>query len=216
MWRGLACRWATGPGMSLAVKQSVRSAPLGNRQSWQTVKKLPNGWSKSSGKPSDFQKDKNKKNLAAWVHDHCCGLIRRPVYANVGDSRCPIFYAIKVLTQITRTIHWSMNWWSRDKSRQMALSSSQKRFDPLDRYAKQKSKSMWRSTLARRDYLLLCSDGPMVSDEEITATIKETPVLEEAVQSLIDQANERGGVDNITVLLIKVGGERPWSKLGRR
>ncbi|OTE88379.1 protein phosphatase, partial [Escherichia coli] len=59
--------------------------------------------------------------------------------------------------------------------------------------------------------LLLCSDGltNMVSDEEITATIQETPVLEEAVQSLIDQANERGGVDNITVLLIKVGGERP-------
>ena len=49
----------------------------------------------------------------------------------------------------------------------------------------------------------------MVSDEEITATIQENPVLEEAVQSLIDQANERGGVDNITVLLIKVGGERP-------
>ena len=60
-----------------------------------------------------------------------------------------------------------------------------------------------------QDYLLVCSDGltNMVSDQEIAATIEGTPALETTVQQLIDQANARGGVDNITVLLIKVGGE---------
>lgn len=55
------------------------------------------------------------------------------------------------------------------------------------------------------DLLLLCSDGltDLVSDEEIHATVKSTP-LAQAPSALINLANARGGHDNITVLLLEM------------
>ncbi|KAF1300874.1 MULTISPECIES: Stp1/IreP family PP2C-type Ser/Thr phosphatase [Enterococcus] len=65
--------------------------------------------------------------------------------------------------------------------------------------------------LAVDDYLLLASDGltNMVSEAEITEVLASDLVLDEKIQVLIDKANAAGGVDNITVLLIEIGGERP-------
>lgn len=62
--------------------------------------------------------------------------------------------------------------------------------------------------IAENDYLLLCSDGltNMVDDETIQMHLETSDSLEETVQKLIDTANEQGGVDNITVLLIDLGG----------
>jgi len=55
------------------------------------------------------------------------------------------------------------------------------------------------------DCLLLCSDGlsDVVEDAEILA-ILQTKRGDEAVQRLIDLANERGGPDNITVVTLEV------------
>jgi len=52
--------------------------------------------------------------------------------------------------------------------------------------------------------LLLCSDGltDLVTKAEITTILSQTTSLEEKVQALIDKANEKGGKDNITVVLI--------------
>jgi protein phosphatase len=52
--------------------------------------------------------------------------------------------------------------------------------------------------------LLLCSDGlhDLLPDDEIEERAK-TADLEAAARALIDRANERGGFDNITVLLIE-------------
>jgi len=54
------------------------------------------------------------------------------------------------------------------------------------------------------DYILLCSDGltNMVSEEEILAILLSEKPLNEKVDVLIATANEAGGVDNITVLVI--------------
>ena len=59
--------------------------------------------------------------------------------------------------------------------------------------------------------LLLCSDGltGMVSDEEITSALSSQRSLEEIVRGLIDLANERGGVDNITAIVVEVKPDRP-------
>lgn len=56
------------------------------------------------------------------------------------------------------------------------------------------------------DRYLLCSDGltGMVSDEEITAALASTRALEQIVRGLIDLANERGGLDNITAIMVEV------------
>lgn len=55
------------------------------------------------------------------------------------------------------------------------------------------------------DQLLLCSDGltDLVRDTEILSTMQSLPP-DQAAQSLVDQANARGGHDNITVVLLNV------------
>jgi protein phosphatase len=56
------------------------------------------------------------------------------------------------------------------------------------------------------DVYLLCSDGlpKMAIDQEIQAILLAERDLEAAVYGLIELANDRGGKDNVTVVLIKV------------
>lgn len=60
------------------------------------------------------------------------------------------------------------------------------------------------------DRLLLCSDGltAVLSDEELYDFVARSRDLETTCRSLVDEANARGGPDNITVLLIEVAGPR--------
>ena len=55
------------------------------------------------------------------------------------------------------------------------------------------------------DRLLLCSDGltEMVADDAITAILKADADPETACTKLVAQANEAGGRDNITVLIVR-------------
>lgn len=58
------------------------------------------------------------------------------------------------------------------------------------------------------DLYLLCSDGlnDVVSDQEITALLAECDTtLESTAQRMIAIANERGGPDNISVILVRTG-----------
>ncbi len=60
------------------------------------------------------------------------------------------------------------------------------------------------------DILLLCSDGltDLVKDEEIQNILGSVP-KEEAVKKLINLANERGGHDNITVVILETPSHQP-------
>jgi serine/threonine protein phosphatase PrpC len=53
------------------------------------------------------------------------------------------------------------------------------------------------------DCLLLCSDGltEMLTDDVIAATLRASPDPELAGRRLVDQANEAGGLDNVTVII---------------
>lgn len=64
-------------------------------------------------------------------------------------------------------------------------------------------------SLQPNDTLLLCSDGltDLVWNDEILEVVRSKPNLKEAVKTLIDMANERGGHDNITIVLISVPGD---------
>ncbi|MDR2519674.1 MAG: Stp1/IreP family PP2C-type Ser/Thr phosphatase [Eubacteriaceae bacterium] len=59
--------------------------------------------------------------------------------------------------------------------------------------------------LEKGDRLLLCSDGlsNMVKSKDILRIARSQP-LAEAVESLVDLANENGGTDNITVVLAEM------------
>lgn len=59
--------------------------------------------------------------------------------------------------------------------------------------------------VAAGDRLLLCSDGltEMVKDDAIKAVLDRVPDPEGAARALVAQANEHGGRDNITVVIVR-------------
>ena len=52
--------------------------------------------------------------------------------------------------------------------------------------------------------VLMCSDGlnSMIDDEQILAIVKSQRDIAEQVEKLVEKANENGGKDNITVIMI--------------
>lgn len=70
-----------------------------------------------------------------------------------------------------------------------------------------------------RDILMLCCDGltRMVTEPEIAGTLQAETDPTRAAEKLVALANERGGVDNITVIVVRVGGQsRSWFSWLRR
>ncbi len=63
------------------------------------------------------------------------------------------------------------------------------------------------------DVYLLCSDGlsGVMDDRELTSVLVKQPELCLAAATMIDRANDLGGPDNITVVLVRVGDPAPIS-----
>jgi PPM family protein phosphatase len=69
------------------------------------------------------------------------------------------------------------------------------------------------------DVLLLCSDGltRMVTEPEIAGTLQAEPDPQRAADKLVELANESGGVDNITVIVVSLRPEpKGWFSWRRR
>ena len=69
--------------------------------------------------------------------------------------------------------------------------------------------SITEMKIASSDRLLLCTDGltKMMTDKEIAETIfKNTMSLDETCEALIKEANQRGGNDNVTVVVVGAEG----------
>jgi serine/threonine protein phosphatase PrpC len=72
----------------------------------------------------------------------------------------------------------------------------------------------YRVDLRAGDRILICSDGltNMLSDETIAGTLRRHPDPQQAADTLVDMANQAGGDDNITVVILDAlsdGGEAP-------
>ncbi len=63
-----------------------------------------------------------------------------------------------------------------------------------------------------RDRYLLCSDGltDLVDDQELLSELSTTHVAQEACERLVDLANQRGGHDNISVVILDIGVPGPY------
>jgi protein phosphatase len=61
------------------------------------------------------------------------------------------------------------------------------------------------------DLYVLCSDGlsGMIGDEEILEVIRQTADLTEACRKLVQMANEHGGEDNITAVIVRIEPDPP-------
>ena len=65
---------------------------------------------------------------------------------------------------------------------------------------------VFQATLPLGGFLLLCSDGlwSVVADDEISKIIASAPNPKVACENLVDAANNGGGPDNISVILIQI------------
>jgi protein phosphatase len=70
---------------------------------------------------------------------------------------------------------------------------------------------IYRGEIKVGDVWLVCSDGltGMVDDRRIHALLMSRAEPERKVHSLISEANGRGGLDNITAIVVHVLGEDP-------
>jgi len=66
---------------------------------------------------------------------------------------------------------------------------------------------LYRAALQEGDIYVLCSDGlwGSVSDQKINAIVRDNSEIEAACQLLIDAANDAGGPDNISAVLVRIG-----------
>jgi protein phosphatase len=125
---------------------------------------------------------------------------------SAGDSRCYRFRDGK-LTQVTRDDSWVSAAWAEG-----ILSADEIERHPLKNVitkAVGAKETIDIETVEERlvsgDLALFCSDGlhAMISDEEILRLLNPTASLPDIAQKLIDAANEAGGKDNVSVVLVR-------------
>ena len=143
-------------------------------------------------------------------------IVGRKVHiASVGDSRVYLIGQAGIV-QITED-----HSWVQEQIRAGYLTREQARLHPQRNVVTRALGSkpsvevdLFEGHLADGDALLLCSDGlsGLVEDWEIEAIVREQPA-QDAVKALVAKANERGGTDNISVLIVdtrpEVKGQAP-------
>jgi protein phosphatase len=129
--------------------------------------------------------------------------------ASVGDSRCYL-WRDGGLIQITQD-HSLVRQMVRDgaldpaRARRHGLRNVLLRVVGL---AEDLEVDLFELTLAEYDCLLLCSDGlhGPIEDQDIAALLAKPGSMEEKARQLVDEANQRGGPDNISVILVEAQG----------
>ncbi len=127
--------------------------------------------------------------------------------ANVGDSRAYVWSQGRI---VQATVDHSL---AEEKHRQGELTEAEAAIHPqrhiLTRALGVSSSvdvDLWKLNLATGDRILLCSDGLTneVSVDQIAQVLGSVSDPAEAAQALVDAANEHGGNDNITVVVVDV------------
>lgn len=135
------------------------------------------------------------------------GLLRgnRCRLVNVGDSRAYLLHREQAPTQLT-VDHTAAQYLYERGDIEAEERATHPRRNELTRAVGVMSRVLADSVeceLQDGDRLLLCSDGlyGMMTEDDIAAIVADGPFAE-AAQRLTDKANENGGRDNISVILI--------------
>jgi protein phosphatase len=129
------------------------------------------------------------------------------VIAHVGDSRCYRFRAgrLELMTQD--------HTWVNEQVVAGYLSEEQARIHPLKNVVtralggeSEVAVDVREHPIELGDLFLLCSDGltTMLGDREIAARMGSDLPLEAICRQLVDDANAKGGLDNVTVVLMQI------------
>lgn len=128
---------------------------------------------------------------------------------HVGDSRLYRFRAgrLEQLTQDHSVVQELVNrgLFTLEEARQTVAKNLVTRALGVD---PEIAPDIGQETFQSDDIYLLCSDGlnEVVPDNEIATMLSDAePVLDAVARRLVDLANERGGPDNISVILARIG-----------
>ena len=125
--------------------------------------------------------------------------------ANVGDSRLYIANGRKIY-QVTRDHSWVEEMVRRGgMDREEARNHPDKNIITRAVGAEARIEvDFFEMELTKGDRILMCTDGltNMLEDEEIRMILDGARDMVEQAQELVDAANEKGGRDNISVILI--------------
>jgi protein phosphatase len=136
-----------------------------------------------------------------------CSIMENEVYiANVGDSR--LYVCDRELEQITID-HSLVEELVKAGEITRDESFSHPERNVITRAlgtTQQVNVDVFKASLDYISKIMLCSDGltNMVSDNDIYKTINSNNSLYDKIESLIKQAIQNGGLDNITIILIEI------------
>ncbi|MCU9533493.1 Stp1/IreP family PP2C-type Ser/Thr phosphatase [Streptococcus sp. CSL10205-OR2] len=133
----------------------------------------------------------DKNALFAHVGDSRIGLIRNGEYNQLTSDHSLVNELVKAgqLTEEEASVHPQKN----------IITQSIGQAAPVE-------PDLGVQILEENDYLLINSDGltNMLPNETIVSVLEEDLSLDEKTEKLIEMANEAGGLDNITVALVKI------------
>jgi len=142
-----------------------------------------------------YQKENHLRQIGATAAILMCGA--DGVYAcNLGDSR--IYHSHKGrLTQVSYDhIHFRVGERKAPLTQSLGIPEYEFTIEPYI------SKGLYRN----RDRYLICSDGltDMVNDDDIANVLRQNLNIKETVKILLNMSLDRGGVDNITIILCEI------------
>ena len=145
-----------------------------------------------------------------------CAVVREDdlYVAQVGDSRAYVFRD-GVLRQMTEDHSWVF-----EQVKRGAMTPEEAECSPFKNLITRSlgtvpevEVDIFHESLSEGDIVLLCSDGlsGMLSDEEIAETLAgRSPSL--STLMLVEKANEAGGRDNITAVVLQIAAIEPFEK----
>lgn len=196
-----------GEVASALVVQSLRDAMMQAEGDWDEATKK--AVEKANRAVWDASKEPGKRGMGATVTAVCVHNSIAHI-AEVGDSRAYLLRNGRI-RQVTRD--QSFVQYLVDSG---ALKPEEAEKYPMKNVVLQAmgqlpdvQVALGRLELRRGDRLLLCSDGlsGMVSANDMRDAIERAKTLDAACHELITLANERGGEDNITVVIAEVMGD---------
>ncbi len=219
----------TDKGVLLAVSDGMGGARAGEVASALVIGALERELGQETADPDEgitriISSAVEKANREVWQQAHAeeskqgmgatltAALIRGGTVhiAEVGDSRAYLIRG-RTIRQVTRDQSYA----------QQLIDAGVLRADDIGRFPMKNmilqamgqkenvSVEIGRLELRRGDWLVLCSDGlhGKVKDAEIKFAVLGAKTIEEACTKLVGMANERGGEDNITLVVAQVDGE---------
>jgi PPM family protein phosphatase len=145
--------------------------------------------------------------VAAWLHSSIMGI------AHVGDSRIYLLREGADMQQLTQDHSLVM-----EQVRRGLITAEEAEHSEMQNIIvramgaeENVNVDVDEVLLLAGDHVVLCSDGltKMVDNEGIAQIVREAATPQQAAERLVEAANDAGGDDNVTVIVVRVQRSKP-------